>query len=76
MYVAVVTLILGQGLLCGSASVLEYGLAVWAGFHLFVLMYEEPSLRGKYGSEYLEFCANVPRWIPRLHPWQSARNPK
>jgi protein-S-isoprenylcysteine O-methyltransferase Ste14 len=76
MYVAVVTLILGQGLLCGSASVLEYGLAVWAGFHLFVLMYEEPTLRGKYGSEYLEFCANVPRWIPRLRPWQSARNPK
>jgi protein-S-isoprenylcysteine O-methyltransferase Ste14 len=76
MYIAVVILILGQGLWCGNASVLEYGLAVWAAFHLFVLMYEEPTLRRKYGSEYLEFCAHVPRWIPRLRSWQSARNPK
>jgi protein-S-isoprenylcysteine O-methyltransferase Ste14 len=70
IYVAVVSLILGQGLLFGNVSVLEYGIAVWAGFHLFVLLYEEPVLRKSYGPEYEEFCANVPRWIPRLRPWQ------
>jgi protein-S-isoprenylcysteine O-methyltransferase Ste14 len=70
MYVAVVSLILGQGLFFGSASVLEYGVAVWVGFHLFVLAYEEPTLRSSYGHEYQEFCQNVPRWIPRLRPWQ------
>ena len=41
MYVAVVSLILGQGLFFGSVRVLEYGTAVWAAFHLFVLIYEE-----------------------------------
>ena len=70
MYVAVLALILGQGLLFGSVRVLEYGLAVWTGFFLFVLLYEEPTLRSSFGSEYEEFCANVPRWIPRLRPWQ------
>lgn len=69
MYVAVTALILGQGLLFGSARVLEYGLAIWAGFYLFVLIYEEPTLRRSFGREYDEFCANVPRWFPRLRPW-------
>jgi hypothetical protein len=45
MYIAVVCLILGQGLLFGNLRVLEYGLAVWIGFYLFVLIYEEPVLR-------------------------------
>src|SRR6266436_3354825 len=56
MYVAVSALIFGQGLLFGSVSILEYGMAVWLGFHIFVLAYEEPTLRGKFGDEYKEFC--------------------
>jgi len=73
MYVAVVSLILGQGLLFGSIRVLEYGIAVWGAFYLFVLIYEEPTLRKTYGPEYEQFCANVPRWIPRLRPWRRDR---
>src|SRR6516225_12162598 len=68
MYVAVVLLILGQGLLFANAPLLEYAVAVAIGFHLFVLLYEEPTLRRTYGPEYDEFCANVRRWLPRLHP--------
>ncbi len=70
MYVAVVSLILGQGFFFGSVRVLAYGVAVWVGFSLFVLIYEEPTLRSAYGFDYEEFCANVPRWIPRLRPWR------
>jgi len=73
MYVAVVSLILGQGLFFGSLLILEYGIAVWVGFYLFVLIYEEPALRKNYGPEYEEFCANVPRWIPHLRPWLRKR---
>jgi len=73
MYVAVVSLILGQGLFFGSIRVLAYGLSVWVGFHLFVLIYEEPTLRKTHGGDYEEFCANVPRWIPRLRPWRCDR---
>jgi len=66
MYVAVTSLIFGQGLLLGSMALLEYGLVVWLGFFAFVLLYEEPTLRGKFGKEYEDYCARVPRWIPRF----------
>ena len=68
MYVAVTSLIFGQGLLFGHANVLAYGLVLWLGFHIFVLVYEEPVLRDKFGDGYKEFCANVRRWWPRLRP--------
>ena len=71
MYLAVVCAILGQGLILGNIQLLEYGGAVWILFHLFVLIYEEPTLRATFGSEYTTFCAEVPRWIPRLTPWTS-----
>lgn len=73
MYLAVASLILGQGLFFGNVRVLEYGIAVWAAFHLFVLLYEEPTLRNTYGPEYEEFCTNVRRWVPRLRPWGQRR---
>src|SRR4029077_14128723 len=66
MYVAVVSTILGQGLILGNVTILEYGGLVWLLFHLFVLVYEEPTLRASFGSEYKQFCNEVPRWIPRF----------
>jgi protein-S-isoprenylcysteine O-methyltransferase Ste14 len=71
MYVAVVSTILGQSLIFGSVRLLEYGGLAWLVAHLFVLFYEEPTLRASFGSEYEAFCAEVPRWIPRLTPWSS-----
>jgi len=68
IYVAVTSLIAGQGLLFGNVRLLEYGLVVWLGFFAFVLLYEEPALRRKFGREYEDYCARVPRWIPRLKP--------
>ena len=71
IYVAVVSTILGQGLVLGNLTLLEYGGLVWLLFHLFVLVYEEPTLRASFGSEHKKFCAEVPRWIPRFTPWRS-----
>lgn len=36
---------------------------------LFVRLYEEPTLRRMFGAQYEEYCANVPRWLPRIHAW-------
>jgi protein-S-isoprenylcysteine O-methyltransferase Ste14 len=69
MYVGVLWIIVGQGLLWGNARVLGYGIIVWLAFHLFVIAYEEPTLRRTFGHQYERFCANVPRWIPRRRPW-------
>jgi protein-S-isoprenylcysteine O-methyltransferase Ste14 len=70
MYVAVVAVILGQALLFGDVRVFKYGLFAWLVARLFVLAYEEPTLRKTFGAEYESFRANVPRWIPRLAPWR------
>ena len=69
MYVGVVAAILGQVLMFASPELLIYGLAIWLGFHVFVIGYEEPTLRRTFGPEYDEFSKNVRRWIPRLTPW-------
>jgi len=72
MYVGVVAVIAGEALILGDARLLTYAAIVWLGFHIFVLAYEEPTLRGSYGAEYDAFRANVPRWIPRFTPWKSS----
>jgi len=64
MYVSVLLLVIGQGLLFGSVRLLEYGIIVWLGFFAFVLLYEEPQLHRKFGqntrSSVLRFPAGFP----------------
>jgi hypothetical protein len=64
--------IVGQGLSLGDVQVLEYAVLPWLAAHLFVVFYEEPTLRCSFGAEYETYRANVPRWIPRLSAWQGA----
>ena len=73
MYVGVAAAIFGQALLLGSAALLVYGLAVSLGFHLFVRLYEEPTLHRRYGGQFAAYCAGVRRWLPRLTPWHDPR---
>ena len=70
MYLAVVALIAGQGLLLGNTGLLDYGVIVWLAFHLFVIRYEEPMLQATFGPEYEAFRSGVSRWLPRLRPWR------
>ena len=70
MYVAVVALVLGQALLFGQIRLLLYAAAVWLLFHLFVLAYEEPTLRRSFPEDYERYRRAVPRWVPRLRPWR------
>jgi protein-S-isoprenylcysteine O-methyltransferase Ste14 len=71
MYVAVAALVLGQALLLGQIPLLLYAAAVWLFFHLFVLGYEEPTLRRQFGESYERYRRNVRRWWPRLRPWDA-----
>jgi protein-S-isoprenylcysteine O-methyltransferase Ste14 len=64
-YIAVVAMIVGQGLVFASPLVLAYAAAVSTVFHVFVVSYEEPTLRRTFGQEFEAYCRRVPRWIPR-----------
>jgi len=68
MYVAVLSIIVGQALLFGDLRLLGYGAAFWFACHVFVIAYEEPTLARTFGAEYETYRTNVPRWLPRLTP--------
>ena len=72
IYVAVTLLIAGQGLLFGDWRLLAYAALFWLGCHMFVVAYEEPTLRRSFGADYEAYCAGVRRWLPRLTPWRPA----
>ena len=69
MYVAVVTIVMGQALWWGSPWVAAYGVLVWATTATFGRIYEEPTLREQFGPEYDDYRAAVRAWIPRPRPW-------
>jgi protein-S-isoprenylcysteine O-methyltransferase Ste14 len=68
MYLGVLLMVLGQASLFWSSSCLLYAGLLGLTFHGFVLLYEEPTLRAQFGSEYDEYRRRVPRWVPRLGP--------
>jgi protein-S-isoprenylcysteine O-methyltransferase Ste14 len=67
MYWSVVSVLLGEALIFHSLALAKLAAALFAGANLFVLFYEEPVLRRKFGREYEEYCRRVPRWLPRIN---------
>jgi protein-S-isoprenylcysteine O-methyltransferase Ste14 len=70
MYVGVLLAIVGEALLFERRTMVVYPAIVWIVIHLFVSLYEEPTLTRRYGEEYLRFKRHVPRWLPRATAWR------
>ena len=68
MYVGVLLVIMGEGLMRRSWQTIEYAFAVAIMFGAFVLLLEEPLLLSQFGTAYSTYCAQVPRWLPRRSP--------
>ncbi len=77
MYSGLFAGLIGLWIVFGRANLatIAVACAVILAVALFVLLYEEPTLRKMFGADYEEYCRNVHRWVPRLHPWQPARRP-
>ena len=45
--------------------------SLWAVVSVFIIEYEEPTLRRMFGADYEAYFREVRRWIPRLQPWYS-----
>ena len=70
MYLAVIALIVGQGLLLGRPVLFAYAAAFWAVVAAFVHGYEEPTLARRFGDGYADYRRAVPAWMPRRTPWR------
>lgn len=73
MITGVLCILLGEAAVAASAWLLAW----FATFLVFqasaIRFWEEPHLAERYGSEYLDYRRNVPRWIPRISAWQPSR---
>lgn len=70
MYLSVSLILLGEAALAGSGDLIRYWIVWFLAANLFVLGYEEPRLRRRFGAEYERYAGAVGRWIPRFHPWR------
>jgi protein-S-isoprenylcysteine O-methyltransferase Ste14 len=66
MYLSVTTIVLGEAMLTRSSALTVYW-ALWFVFvNVFVIGYEEPTLREMFGRSYEDYARRVGRWIPKL----------
>ncbi len=65
IYVGVLLIFLGHFLWFGYWALLIYTALSFIGVHFFIILYEEPTLKKKFGAAYEDYLKRVPRWIPR-----------
>jgi protein-S-isoprenylcysteine O-methyltransferase Ste14 len=65
MYIGAALALAGAALFYGTMSLLIYAGVFLLAMHLFVVGYEEPTLRRTFGAEYEAYCRQVRRWWPR-----------
>jgi protein-S-isoprenylcysteine O-methyltransferase Ste14 len=68
MYLSVTLIVLGEVLITRSSALAFYWVVWFAAVNLFVMGYEEPTLRRQFGASYDDYCRKVGRWIPSS-PW-------
>ncbi|MGH7488854.1 MAG: methyltransferase family protein [Thermoanaerobaculia bacterium] len=71
MYVGMGIILLGEGITFPRLmnTMLIMIVSLWCALMLFIIGYEEPTLRAKFGEDYIEYCKHVRRWIPRMKPF-------
>jgi len=66
MYVGIFLILLGHFLWFKNVWLIVYLVFAFLTVHLFVTLYEEPTLKRKFGAAYEDYLRRVPRWIPRF----------
>ena len=63
MYIGVVTILVGWCVLWASRTLIVYTALFICGFHLRVILFEEPWAARKFGAQWHAYRARVPRWV-------------
>jgi protein-S-isoprenylcysteine O-methyltransferase Ste14 len=72
MYVGVLVALAGEAVLFWSSGIVIEGATGCLAIELFVRLYEEPTLARRHPADYPRYQRHVPRWLPRLSPWQDS----
>ncbi len=65
MYLGIFAVLAGEAVLFESRILSQYAGTVVLVFYLFVVVYEEPSLKRRFGPSYQRYLESVPRFIAR-----------
>jgi protein-S-isoprenylcysteine O-methyltransferase Ste14 len=69
MIASVFSILLGEAVLLRSWLHLAWFLVFVVVNLAYIPRIEEPDLVRRFGQECREYCEHVPRWIPRVRPW-------
>ncbi len=70
MISGVLITLVGESIIFSSIWLFVLFLIFLVGNHIYFIKSEEPGLVARFGEEYQEYKANVPRWLPRRTPWK------
>jgi protein-S-isoprenylcysteine O-methyltransferase Ste14 len=70
MIVGVLFLLGAQAVLFTSWALAGWLLVFFLANALYLPLIEEKGLERRFGEQYLQYKANVPRWVPRIRPWR------
>jgi protein-S-isoprenylcysteine O-methyltransferase Ste14 len=70
MISGVICVLLAEALLFRSPPLGLWAAVFVAANMIYIPIFEEPGLERRFGEAYGAYKANVPRWIPRLRPWE------
>ena len=73
MYLSVTAILLGEALLARSQSLVLYWALWFLAANLFVIGYEEPTLRRRFGQSYELYTQQAGRWLPYFKPHRDNR---
>src|SRR5262249_31707522 len=66
MYLAILSILIGEALFFQSRTLGWMAAGIGVGFHFFVVIYEEPALKERFGPSYERYYSEVSRWLPRV----------
>ena len=69
MVTSVLFMLAAETLLFQSWPILFWMLFFYLANIIYFPLFEERSLEKRFGTDYLEYKKHVPRWVPRLTPW-------
>jgi protein-S-isoprenylcysteine O-methyltransferase Ste14 len=64
------SVLLGEALLAASLPLLCWFVFAGVVYAVYIPLSEEPGLVKRFGDDYMTYKRNVPRWVPRLTPWE------
>ncbi len=75
----VIGMLLGEAIALSSTGILLLAIAAMLAAHIQVVLLEEPLLLRRFGQDYADYAASVPRWTPRrpslTHPLSQTAPP-